>query len=454
MISKRILAAFILVAASLTAFADDLPDLAAIAERHRATLDSIRSGRITYVEERTLGTDDVEEFKKYYREDMQETLRKWKAGGADKQSVDMWQGEVDNYEKAAARRLVTGTVRKRINCVFDRDQDAVKEESVDLRDIEGLLRQYNVQESATFHNQGTLTRTSSGIYKYFFARMNALLIDTPDSAELVDEIEPLGIDGFFTRVKEPGTAGADENIESVRYYRDSANPDLIIEEVVNLPEDNEQFYVVKEGATTEVELPREEPLVRKSVKVLDGSMDYRVVSESLFENGRLRREYSYEYSDEDSHGLPSKRSVTTYRKDGSIEGTRVISLESVQVNVTIEASELELSLPPGTAILDHRSGKPVLLQSEPIENITADLDAPQAEEMTAADLEETPTAPEPPVEVEPGPAAGELTSEIPVEEEPAPQEDGPVPIITVGIALVIIAIIIAVAVWARRRQRN
>lgn len=421
---------------------DDLPDLDKIAERHRAILNSIRSGRITYIEERTPGTTDLEKSRRYYRSELEEIIEKWKAAGADSKSLGHWQSELDNITNTAARHLVTSTVRRRINCVFEKNLNTVREETVDLRDIEGLLDRYGVEEDAASHDQSMSTQVTRDAQKSLSAKFQMLFVLSPENAELV--IEPLSRDSFFTEARKPAAEGGDENIESVKYHRDPASPNLIVEEVVNLPEYEERFLVVKDGATTEVTLPLEEPLVQKTVTVLDESRDYRVLSRSVFENNRLHRKYAYEYTDDDSHCLPSKTSVTTYREDGSIMRTTTTHLESVELNVEIGADELQLNVPSGTFTVDHRGGKPVTIPPESREEVIEQLDnileGVPAEEVEAPD----------PVEAVEEPAIEGAEAPAPTQE--AREDDGGGSIMAIGIAFIVIAAIIAVVLWARRRQ--
>ena len=438
------LLSFFLVAAA----GEDLPDLDKIAERHRAILDSIRSGGITYIEEQTPGTTDLEEFTNYYRQDLEETLRKCKAAGADASSITIWEGQLADFKERARSRIISDIKEHRVELVFDKQQSAAKSTVTDLRDVESLMARWNVPGEAETRRSDYVNWTSRELYKHLRPAKGisapSLNIGAYDAPAEELPVRPLWSAGYSKELAESAAESTNEDVVRIEWRRDDANPDLWIQEIVLKPEAEEYYRVIKDGAGTDVMIPLDEPRTARYVTVFDESNDFRRAWRKVYYNDVLRYEYTYEYADDPSVLLPTVTQTIVYRPDGSVERTNTNRLVSAELNVAIDPSELELVVPSDAVIYDSTSGKTVIITPDAKEDIADALgEAPFDEELPLPDLEEI--AEEAPEEV---PAA---QSEPPaIEEEPAPQDDGGAHMIMVGIALIVIAAIIAVTLWARR----
>ncbi len=440
-----------LLSCFLLAAADgDLPDLEKVLEKHRALFQSIQSGRITYVRKRSLGTDDLEEFKKHYRRDAERKLREAKAAGADQGYLQGLRKRLDNYADEAAQRLMRGNEHQRVSYVFDKGANAAKDVTTDLRDVAGQMRRYGVRGEVQTYEQTRSRSIAKGVQKNLSGQPPRLSINPWKQPRIY--IEPLSFAGYLLG-DIPTTADDDENTESATLRRDTDNPNLIIHEAVSKPLTTERTFVMKGGKFESVEIPIDEPRTMKSVIVLDESKDYRVVSTTLFKNDRPTREYSFEYSSDDPLSLPKVATVTTYRDDGSVKMTQTLQMESVELNIEIAAAEFEIDVPPGTTIYDQMGPEMIVIEPDELHEVAEEVEDILEEEVI--EVEEVPTeepeAPDPVEAVEAPAAVAE--DEAPAPAQDAPEEDGGGAITTVCVAFIVIVAIIAIALWARRRNR-
>ncbi len=359
---KRILSVALVLLLSHLAVADeDLPDLEKVVEEHKALLESIRTGRITYIEERTRGTDDLEEFKKYYRGELEEGLRKAKAAAPDNRMIAFYQRQLYDYDASAAKELMSGTTRHRITCVFDKDAGAVKNDRRDLRDIAAMMGRWGLPGEPHRYRWTSSSRLSRDAHKILSPPRG----DSPPRLSIYKgsqdqlPISPLHHSGLLQISTAERYAEEGFEVESRRVYRDAENPGLIIEEVIFSPMALERAPLVRDGEPTSTMIPREEPLTRKVVTVHDESAHFRKVSRVVYENDRRWLEFLYEYASDEVFWLPTTLKFHWYHPDGSVVRTSTTLLESVELNVEIAADELELDIPPGTITTDYRGDKPL-----------------------------------------------------------------------------------------------
>ncbi len=432
-----------LLSSLLLAAADgDLPDLEKVIENHKAILESIRTGRITYVRESTLGTDNLEEFKQHYRKDAEKKLKQAKAARADKDYLQELREQLNNYADEAARQLMKDTEHQRVSYVFDKNAGAVKSHHEDLRDVAGLMSRYGVTGEVQKYTQTQSQSIANETRKILSGWPTRLNIDSWKQRDL--SIVALWYSGYLT--ESVPTKADGQYIKSVKMRRDADNPNLIIHEVVYKPWTVDLVFVRKGGKFRSVQVPRDKPRTSRRVTVLDESNDYRIASITKFKNGRILEEYGFEYSSDDPISLPEVVTITSYSDDGSVERTHTRRLESVELNVEIAAAEFEIDVPSGTTIYDFRGPEMLVITPDELDELAEEIEDVLEEEgieTTPAEVEEVPA------EEPEAPAAAAIEEA----EAPAPaKDDGGGSLMTVGIAVIVIAAIIAIALWARRRQ--
>lgn len=330
-----------------------LPDFDDVVAEHRAISESIRSGRITYVEKASPGATDVEAHKAYYKSRFEKYVEQLKTVGADESSIDYWTRELSRLDESARRNMVSSTQEHRVYSVFDLDQNAAKSDSEDLRDVASLLSRYGVSGDPVTYTHSYSTLNTPGIHTYLDTDSPHAYISPFESKEI--HVQPLGWSGLLRSVPKAASDGGDESVLSVDVRRDPANPSHIIIETLYAPQETTTIGFVKNGQSSRAEVPLDEPVRKRFVTVIDESQDFRRLSRHVYENDALRYEYLYSYSDDLPFGLAKTMTINVHLPDGSLERTNSYTIESADLNVAVASWELELIIPPGTWVYDRTS---------------------------------------------------------------------------------------------------